>query len=113
MGRIEHKLLDGDKLPNRPKTNGRNTILAHKSNDRNILPQKKRAGKLGARPEMAGAEGIKTVTPKRLSAPCYVSTSYTPANFGSKRDKPSETGGVGNEGSHTLLKLRPPPASAS
>jgi hypothetical protein len=44
VGRIEHKLLDGDKPPNRPKTNGRNTIIPQESNERNILPQWKRAG---------------------------------------------------------------------
>ena len=41
MGRIEHPLLvEGGLCLNRPKTIARNTILAHKSNERNILPQK-------------------------------------------------------------------------
>jgi hypothetical protein len=48
VGRIEHPLLvEGGLCLNRPKTIARNTILAHKSNERNILPPKKRAGKQG------------------------------------------------------------------
>jgi hypothetical protein len=39
MGRIEHTLLVGDKLPNRPKTAARNNMVSQESNEHIILLQ--------------------------------------------------------------------------
>jgi hypothetical protein len=85
MGRIEHKLLDGDKPPNRPKTNGRNTIIPQESNERNIFPQRKRAGVPETRPVMVGAERMKTVTRDGFPSHAMQGASYTPATFGADR----------------------------